>query len=96
MHDATRRVTQWIIGVRGEVPLIEELATVDDVQSFVCGHVIWSDGTPGPAIEREDIDFTPWIETSSSKPCMQSCRLASSIAVLSTDCEYPTTGQEPA
>jgi len=40
MHDATQRVTQWIIGVRGDVPLVEELATVDDVQSFVCGHVI--------------------------------------------------------
>jgi hypothetical protein len=37
MTDATRRVTQWIIGVRGEVPLVEELATAEDVQSFVCG-----------------------------------------------------------
>jgi hypothetical protein len=45
MTDATRRVTQWIIGVRGEVPLVEELATAEDVQSFVCGHVRWSDGT---------------------------------------------------
>ncbi len=58
MHDATRRVTQWIIGVRDEVPLVEELATVDAVQSFVCGHVRWSDGMPAPAIELEDIDFT--------------------------------------
>ncbi len=58
MHDATRRETQWIIDIRGDVPLVEELATVDDVQSFVCGHVRWSDGTPGPAIELEDIDFT--------------------------------------
>ena len=56
--DATRRVTHWMIGVRGEVPLVEELATADDVQSFVCGHVRWSDGTPGPAIELEDIDWT--------------------------------------
>jgi hypothetical protein len=58
MNDATRRVTQWIIGVRGEVPLVEELATPNDVQSFVCGHVRWSDGEPGPAIELGDIDFT--------------------------------------
>jgi hypothetical protein len=58
MTDATRRVTQWIIGVRGEVPLVEELATAEDVQSFVCGHVRWSDGTPGPALELEDIDWT--------------------------------------
>src|SRR5437870_13016963 len=27
-------------------------------QSFVCGHVRWSDGTPGPAVELEDIDWT--------------------------------------
>jgi len=52
------RVTQWMIGIRGEVPLVEELATAEDVQSFVCGHVRWSDGTPGPAIELEDIDWT--------------------------------------
>ncbi len=58
MNEATRRVTQWIIYVRGEVPLVEEFATVDEVQSFVFGHVRWSDGTPGPAIELEDIDFT--------------------------------------
>ena len=57
MTDATRRVTQWIIGVRGEVPLVEELATPEDVQSFVYGHVRWSDGTPGPAMELEDIDW---------------------------------------
>ena len=57
MNDATRRVTQWI-GVRCDTPLVEELATADDVQSFVCGHVRWSAGTPGPAIELEDIDFT--------------------------------------
>ena len=56
--DATRRVTHWMIGIRGEVPLVEELATPDDVQSFVCGHVRWSDGTPGPASELEDIDWT--------------------------------------
>ncbi len=58
MTDATRRVTQWIIGVRGEVPLVEELTTVADVESFVRGHVRWSDGTPGPAVELEDIDWT--------------------------------------
>ena len=58
MTNATRRVTQWIIGVRGEVPLVEELATAEDVQSFVRGHVRWSDGTPGPAVELEDIDWT--------------------------------------
>ena len=57
MNDATRRVIQWIIGVRGEVPLVEELATAEDVQSFVCGHVRWSDDTPGPAVELEDIDL---------------------------------------
>ena len=39
MNDATRRVTQWIMGVRGEVPLVEELATAEDVHRFVCGHV---------------------------------------------------------
>ncbi len=58
MNDATRCVTQWIINVRGEAPLVEEFATADEVQSFVRGHVRWSDGTPGPAIEVEDIDFT--------------------------------------
>ena len=58
MTDATRRVTQWIIEVKGEVPLVEELATAEDVQSFVCGHVRWSDGTPGPAVDLEDIDWT--------------------------------------
>ena len=51
-------MTQWIIDVRGDTPLVEELATADDVQSFVRGHVRWSDGEPGPAIELEDIDFT--------------------------------------
>lgn len=56
--DATRRVTQWIVGIRGEVPLVEELATAEDVQNFVCGHVHWFDGTPGPAVELEDIDWT--------------------------------------
>jgi hypothetical protein len=35
MNDATRRVTQWIIDIRGEVPLVEELATAEDVHSFV-------------------------------------------------------------
>jgi hypothetical protein len=55
---ATRRATEWMIGVRGEVPLVEELATAADAQSFVCGHVRWSDGTPGPALELEDIDWT--------------------------------------
>ena len=58
MNDTTRRVTQWIIDIRGEVPLVEELATAEDVRSFVCGHVRWVDGTAGPAIELEDIDFT--------------------------------------
>ena len=58
MHDATQRVTQWIIGVRGAVPLVGELATAEDVQSFVCGHVRWSDGTPGPAVEFADTDWT--------------------------------------
>ena len=58
MNDATQRVTQWIIDVKGEVPLVEELATPEDVQSLVCGHVRWVDGTPGPAVELEDIDFT--------------------------------------
>jgi hypothetical protein len=57
MTDATRRVTQWIIGVRGAVPLVEELVTPEDVQSFVRGHVRWVDGTPGPAVELEDIDW---------------------------------------
>ena len=58
MNDATRRVTQWIIGVRGEVPLVEEFVTGEDVQRFACGHVRWSDGTLGPAVELEDIDWT--------------------------------------
>ncbi len=58
MNEATRRVTQWIIDVRGGVPLVEELATASNVQLFVCGHVRWPDETPGPAIELEDIDFT--------------------------------------
>jgi hypothetical protein len=58
MNSATQRVTQWIIGIRGEVPLVEALATAADVQSFVCGHVRWLDGTPGPAVELEDIDWT--------------------------------------
>ena len=40
------------------MPLVEELATAEDVQSFVRGHVPWVDGTPGPAIELEDIDWT--------------------------------------
>jgi hypothetical protein len=50
-------VTHWIIDVRGDTPLVEEFVTADDVQSFACGHVRWSDGTPGPAVELEDIDF---------------------------------------
>jgi hypothetical protein len=58
MNAATRRVTKWIIDVRGEVPLVEELATAEDVQSFVCGHVRRLDATLGPAIELEDIDWT--------------------------------------
>jgi hypothetical protein len=58
MNHATRRVTQWIIDVRGEVPLVEALVTPENVHSFVCGHVRWVDGTPGPAIELEDIDWT--------------------------------------
>lgn len=56
--DATWRVTHWMIGVRGDVPLVEELAAAEDVHSFVRGHVRWSDGTPGPAVELEDIDWT--------------------------------------
>ena len=56
--DATRRVTHWMIGIRGEVPLVEALATAEDVQSFVRGHVRWVDDTPGPAVELEDIDWT--------------------------------------
>jgi hypothetical protein len=28
------------------------------VHSFVWGHVRWSDGTPGPAIELQDLDWT--------------------------------------
>ena len=51
-------IIMWIIGIRSEVPLVEELATPEDVQSFVRGHVRWSDGTPGPAVELEDIDWT--------------------------------------
>jgi hypothetical protein len=58
MNDATRRVTQWITGIWSEVPFVEQPTTSDDVQSFVCGHVRWSDGEPGPAIELEGIDFT--------------------------------------
>ena len=58
MTDATRRVTQWSIGIRSAVPLVEELATAEDVQSFVRGHVRWGDGTPGPAVELEDVDWT--------------------------------------
>jgi hypothetical protein len=58
MNEATRRVITWILGVRGEQPLVEELPTAADVQGFICGHVRWCDGTPGPAIELEDIDFT--------------------------------------
>ena len=57
MNDATRRVTHWMIDIRGEAPMVEELATADDVRSFVCGHVRGVDGTPGPAVELEDIDF---------------------------------------
>jgi hypothetical protein len=58
MNDATRRVIQWIIGIWSAVPLVEELATVEDVHRFVCGYVRWSAGTPGPAVELEDIDWT--------------------------------------
>ena len=58
MNDATRRVTHWITGIWSEVPLVEQPATADDVQSFVCGHVRRSDGEPGPASELEDIDCT--------------------------------------
>jgi hypothetical protein len=47
-----------MIGVRGEVPLVEELATATYVQSFVRRHVRWVDGTPGPTVELEDIDWT--------------------------------------
>lgn len=58
MTAATRRVTQWMIGIRGAVPMVEELVTAEDVQRFVWGHVRWSDGTPGPAIKLEEIDWT--------------------------------------
>ena len=58
MNEATQRVTHWIIGVWGEAPMVEEVTTADDVRSFVCGHVRWDDGTPGPASELEDIDVT--------------------------------------
>jgi hypothetical protein len=58
MTDATRRVIQWITGVRGDVPLVEALATAEEVHRGVCGHVCWSDGTPGPAMALEDIDWT--------------------------------------
>jgi hypothetical protein len=57
MNDATRRMTHWITSIWSEVPLVEQLATADDVQGYVCGHMRSSDGTPGPAIELEDIDF---------------------------------------
>jgi len=57
MNDATRRVIQWIIDIRGEVPLVEELATAEDVRNYVRGHMRWSDGMPGPASELEDIDW---------------------------------------
>ena len=56
MNEATRQVTHWIIDVRGEEPMVEMLATADDVRHYVCGHVHWDDGTPGPAGELEDID----------------------------------------
>ena len=56
--DATRRVTQWIIGVRGEVPVVEELATAVDVRNFGCVHVRWADATPGPAVKLEDLEWT--------------------------------------
>jgi hypothetical protein len=36
---------------------VEELATAEDVHNFVYGHVRGSDGTPGPAVELEDIDW---------------------------------------
>jgi hypothetical protein len=57
MNTATQRVIQWIIGITGDVPLVEDLTTAEDVRSFVCGHVRWSDGTPGPAVELEDCDL---------------------------------------
>ena len=53
-------LTRWLIGVRGEVPRVEALATAEDVQRCGCGPVRWSDGTPGPAVAREDTD---WITT---------------------------------
>ena len=56
MNEVTRRVINWLLDVKGEQSLVEELPTPDDVCSFVCGHIRWSDGTPGPAIELEDID----------------------------------------
>ena len=58
MNNATQRVTQWIIRITGEVPLVEDLATAEDVRSFVCGHIHWADGEPGPAVELEDIEVT--------------------------------------
>jgi len=58
MHDATERVTHWSIDVTAETPMVEMLATVDDVRHYVGGHVRWDDGTPGPAVELEDIDLS--------------------------------------
>jgi hypothetical protein len=72
MNNATRCMTQWIIGVNGEVPLVEELATAEDVHSFVHGHVCWSDGTPSPAVELEDIDFRT-VDWKSWRNALASC-----------------------
>ena len=63
----------------GEVPLVEELPTAEDVQSFLCGHARWSDGTPGPAIELQGINFRPWIDTLSSERCLPPFRCASNV-----------------
>jgi hypothetical protein len=67
MNDATRRVTRWIIDVRGEVPLVEELATAEEVHSFACGHARWSNSTSGPASELEGNDGTVRCEATVSR-----------------------------
>jgi hypothetical protein len=37
---------------------VKDLALAEDVQRCVCGHVRWSDGTLGLAVELEDSDWT--------------------------------------
>jgi hypothetical protein len=51
MPAAIRRVTPWIIGIRDAVLRVAALATAEELQRSVCGHVRWSDGMPGPAGE---------------------------------------------